>query len=173
MYCSLHPYDEELLEIEYNIISRQAEQEIGWAQFLKARHIAEHKREWEERLQDYYLPEEAFQEMLGWLQRAARNGVALAQYWLARLYGDKDNPYGIYDVKEAFRWLCAAEELPEAQYALARCYISGQCVDPDFERARRLQERAAAANYKDAILSFADWDSQGLYVEQDMVKAQE
>ena len=101
MYCSLHPYDEELLKIEYNIISRQAEQEIGWAQFLKARHIAEHKREWEERLQDYYLPEEAFQEMLGWLQRAAHNGVALAQYWLARLYGDKDNPYGIYDVKEA------------------------------------------------------------------------
>lgn len=72
MYCSLHPYDEELLKIEYNIISRQAEQEIGWAQFLKARHIAEHKREWEERLQDYYLPEEAFQEMLSWLQRAAR-----------------------------------------------------------------------------------------------------
>lgn len=166
-------FEKSPLEIEYNIISRQAEQEIGWAQFLKARHIAEHKREWEERLQDYYLPEEAFQEMLSWLQRAARNGVALAQYWLARLYGDKDNPYGIYDVKEAFRWLCAAEELPEAQYALARCYISGQCVDPDFERARRLQERAAAANYKDAILSFADWDSQGLYVEQDMVKAQE
>lgn len=94
MYCSLHPYDGELLEIEYNIISRQAEQEIGWAQFLKARHIAEHKREWEERLQDYYLPEEAFQEMLGWLQRAAHNGVALAQYWLARLYGDKDIPMG-------------------------------------------------------------------------------
>lgn len=35
MYCSLHPYDEELLKIEYNIISRQAEQEIGWAQFSK------------------------------------------------------------------------------------------------------------------------------------------
>ena len=60
MYCSLHPYDRELLEIEYNIISRQAEQEIGWAQFLKARHIAEHKREWEERLQDYIFPRKLF-----------------------------------------------------------------------------------------------------------------
>ena len=73
MYCSLHPYDEELLKIEYNIISRQAEQEIGWAQFLKARHIAEHKREWEERLQDSNVPPAT---VLPWLNTGWHGSMA-------------------------------------------------------------------------------------------------
>lgn len=173
MYCSLHPYGNNLLNIESDIISRLADQGNGWAQFLKARHIADHKQEWEERIQDYRLPDEAFKEMLGWLQRAAHNGIALAQYWLARLYGDKDNPYGIYDVNESFRWLCAAEELPEAQYALAHYYALGRGTEQNPERAIHLLETAAAANLKDAILQLSHCYSLGLHVPQDRKKAEE
>lgn len=70
-----------------------------------------------------------------WLQKAAEQNCAEAQYWLARCY--KDGIGCQVDHQMAFDWFskAAEQDFAEAQYWLACCYLEGEGVDHSDEQA--------------------------------------
>ncbi len=101
-----------------------------------------------------------------WFKKAAEQGLADAQYWLAHCYYDGK---GIgKNVELAFEWFKKAAEqgLDYAEYELARCYYEGMGIDQNFELAREWTLKAVNQEYTKAYLLLGDLYSHGRGVEQ-------
>ena len=126
-----HPYDHEWQAQESRILCRRHEQSANdttMQRFMQARKIFFNYKAWPADPQTgrRRMTRQQFDKALAGLKDAAEAGCALADYWLARLYGDRDNPFGIFNPEESFRWMeRAAREIPEACYALAFYWLRG------------------------------------------------
>ena len=126
-----HPYDHEWQEQESRILRRQREQcadDTTMQRFMQARKIFFNYNAWpvDPQTGRRRMTRPQMDKALAGLKDAAEAGCALASYWLARLCGDRDNPFGLFNPEESFRRMeSAARELPEACYALAFYLLRG------------------------------------------------
>lgn len=97
---------------------------------------------------------ESDREAVAWFERAARQGLAEAQFQLGNMYA-----YGLADPgadadpnRIAAQWYfeAARQGHAEAQYSLGILFLSGSGVLQDAAEARRWIERAAAQGHADA-----------------------
>ena len=126
-----HPYDHEWQAQESRILCRLREQSANdttMQRFMQARAIFFNYKAWPADPQTgrCRMTRPQFDKALAELKDVGEDGCAQACYWVARLYGDRDNPFGIFNPEESFRWMeLAAREIPEACYALAFYWLRG------------------------------------------------
>lgn len=101
-----------------------------------------------------------------WIKKAAEQGLADAQYWLARCYYDEKGIEKNVDL--AFKWFkkAADQNLADAEYELARCYSQGISIDQNFELAKEWALKAVNQEYTKAYLILGDLYSHGNGGEQ-------
>lgn len=93
----------------------------------------------------------------------AHAGEPRAQYILAQMSDNGAGPVQI-DPAEAARWysLAAAQNFPEAQYALANAYATGRGVPVDGKVSVQWLMRAAGNNYSPAMMALSNLYQAGL-----------
>ncbi|OQX16593.1 MAG: hypothetical protein BWK73_03210 [Thiothrix lacustris] len=93
------------------------------------------------------------------LQAAAESGDAKAQYKLAMLYRNEENPQA--DIKQSLTWQQRAAEAGhmEAQYGLGLLYANGQYVPADNKQARHWFDQAASQGHVSARLALLSLDN--------------
>jgi TPR repeat protein len=112
-------------------------------------------------------PDEKLRQAVGWVRKAAEQGLAMAQSSLAGLMSrgtgvDKDEA-------EGFRWAKKAADQghPQGEFQLASCYLYGDGVAKDEKQGLALLRKAADRGYAAASLRL------GFYILQnDMGKAE-
>lgn len=102
------------------------------------------------------------------LKGAAESGNPIAQYQLGltHLQASATNPAELEDAVKFIR-AAAAQNMPAAQYRLAKLYETGQGVNLDAEQARQLTERAAKSGHRIAMHDLALY-----YVDVDVAVAE-
>lgn len=106
----------------------------------------------------------------GWLERAAKDGDALAENDLGVACVDSVKPP---DYKCAARWYAkaAAQGNPAAMVNLGRFYANGTGFEKDLTQARQFYERALSAGYMSAGVDLGMLYWQGLGVAKDYAHA--
>jgi hypothetical protein len=92
-----------------------------------------------------FYGEADFARALGSFVAAGELGNAQAQYYAGVMFADGQGTQRNFE--EAAKWYekAAAQNQPDALYALARLYVFGSGVEPDSNKAVQLFERAAQA----------------------------
>ena len=101
--------------------------------------------------------EEDLKEAFKLYKKAAKQGLATAQYRLGRCY---DGGEGVKrDPGKAFIWYEKAAEQGDAhaQFKLAICYENGDGVKRDLGKAKELYEKAAKQGHKGAQFHTYPW----------------
>jgi uncharacterized protein len=115
-----------------------------------------------------------------WCRKAAKQGYAIAQWYLGNRYEygidgivQKDQKKAMYWYVKAVRsWTIAAEQGDaEAQYELGRCYDCGYGVKEDKEKAVLWWTKAAEQGHFEATLELILCYSHGDGVQKDKEKA--
>ena len=90
-----------------------------------------------------------------WFEKAARQGLADAQFELANMviYGLVDAPTGEDPARVAAQWYfeAAMQGHPQAQYSLGILYLTGSGVQVSADEANKWIGRAAAQGHADAV----------------------
>jgi len=109
----------------------------------------------------------AFQEF----QRAAEDGLDLAQYNLGILYFTGQGV--TRDYAEAYRWTLAAAEQGHvaAQFNVGSLYYEGQGVKRDYAKAVEWFASAGKSGHAEAAFELARMYSEGDHVKRDRVQA--
>ncbi|MBO5331164.1 MAG: hypothetical protein J6A72_02105 [Alistipes sp.] len=174
MIYNFHHFDYDEKRQEKEIIKMYAERGRGWAQYLMAKEEERRGMMWSPTLKCEVLTDYRFKSMFEWLKKSAESGFSLAQLQLARLYDDKDNPYGVYDQLQATKWfMAAAETLPQAQIALAYRYANGVGLKRNTDKALELIKKAADAGNDKARQLLMENYQYGYFSPADNEKYQE
>ena len=119
-------------------------------------------------------PELPADETIGqwvWFDKAARQGVAVAQQELGSCYA---NGFGVEkNDTTAMRWFseAARQGLAEAQFALGACFYEGKGVEKDTDKAFYWYRKAAYQELAEAQYFLGMSYYSGLGVEQDNTQA--
>jgi uncharacterized protein len=93
-------------------------------------------------------------QALKWFERAARQGLAAAQFQVGNMYayGLADPGSGVDPSRLAAQWYfeAARQGLADAQYSLGILFLTGTGVQQSAEEAERWIGRAAAQGHADA-----------------------
>jgi TPR repeat protein len=148
-------------------IRKKASSGDAAAQFEMARHYvneADSARNEKRALRD-------LKRAVEWYTKSAKQGFALAQFELGRLYilgrgVEQDRDRGVNLQIEA-----AEQGLPEAQFEIGLQYLSGTVLDHDLAAALDMFHKAAEQRHLPALKQLATMYFQAGGVEKDLVEA--